>query len=249
MTMLVERLHGYDLRLLAPGTCPRELLAAIRQFRADVYGEFSCLPSAGAVSDDSADPEAWHLLVCRAGALVGCIRFVSFDPVWTGDLPTRVLVNSRCEFSAEDQGRCLSALAEYARQWRSAGGPFVQVGGLAVARSARRSAVGPALCLAGNAFLRLVESAAGVAFAADKTGGAKLYARAGCFPLAGLDGPLGLLDDAYHRDRILVMGIAPYANVPELEAEILELCTALARQATGPRAGMAHRRLEEVREP
>jgi predicted GNAT family N-acyltransferase len=230
MTGFLERLREYDLRLFAPDEISDSTLYSIQRFRSGVYQQFASLPPDDLDPVDAADLEAWHLLARRDEAIVGCIRFVVFAPSVGEDLPTRALANSRCQFDEADQDRCLAALAEYARAWRVAGGAFVQPGGLAVACGARRSGIGTALCLAGVSFMRLVGSVAGVVFAADKTNGAALYAKTGCFPLDTAGRALGLLPDSYHRDRILLMGIAPWTIAPEWEPVIIGLKERLKKQ-------------------
>ena len=67
-------------------------------------------------------------------------------------------------------------------------------------------------------------------FAADKTHGAGLYAKAGCFPLGAEGRALGLLPDSYHRDHILLMGIAPWTIAPKWEPVIIALKERLEKQ-------------------
>lgn len=227
MTRFIECIKRLDLRLIAPGgvrsNWPGPNIEAIRRFRAEIYREFASLPLAGDASIEEADEHGWHLVVMRSTQLVGCIRLVVFQRRDADDVPERLLVNSRCQLSAIDRERCMAALVEYAREWRLVGGPLVQVGGLAVATHARYSGVATALCLAGIALIRLLGAARGIAFAAEKTGGANLYARGGCVPLLSGQLPLGFLVDSFHRDRILLMRIDPFGLAPELEETVIEL--------------------------
>jgi hypothetical protein len=149
------------------------------------------------------------------------MRLVAFDRSEADDMPQRALASSRAEFSATDRERCLTALAEYAREWRKVGGPLVLAGGLAVAAHARNSIVAPALCLGCNALTRLLGSASAIVFATEEA--ANLYSKAGCFPLLSGQSPLGFLVDSFHRTRVLVMGADPYRVAAELEETVIEL--------------------------
>jgi hypothetical protein len=242
MTNLIERIRRLDLRLIAPGgvagNWPNPTIDAIRRFRAQVYHERASLPLASDASADDVDERGWHLVVRRDTQLIGCVRFVFFHRRDADDVPERLLVNSRCKFSATDRVRCLAALAEYAREWRRVGGPLGQAGGLAVAAHARTSVVAPALCLAGIALGRLLGAARGIVFADEKS--ANLYARAGCSPLLSGQLPLGFLVDSFHRDRVLVMRIDPLGLVTELEETVIELRGLLEAAMTRPRTGCSH---------
>jgi hypothetical protein len=221
-TKILDRLQRYELELLAPARVARRTLGTtvgeIRRFRAAVYHEFDSLPAQDPeIADEGIDRDAWHLVVRVGQELAGCIRFVVFDQPRALDVPARVLANSRCGFSIDDRDRCLAALQTYLRGLAVRGGRVVQVGGLAVARCARRSVVAPVLCLAGTAFIRLVASPGGIIFAAEKSGGVTLYEKAGAFPLSHDGSPLEPLADTFHHDRIVVMGAAPWKNAPALE--------------------------------
>ena len=155
MRRFIERIKMLDLRLIAPGGVPSNWpgpnIEAIRRFRAEIYREFASLPPAGDASIEEADEHGWHLVVMRGTQLVGCIRLVFFHRTDAHGVPERLLVNSRCQLSAIDRERCVTALAEYVREWRIVSGPLVQIGALAVATHDRYSGVATALCLAGIA--------------------------------------------------------------------------------------------------
>ena len=229
MTKFIQRMRGLQLRLLrtqgGARACPDSDfdVDAIRDFRAKAYSECNSLPKAQRLSEDEADEQGWHLVAKRDAELVGCIRFLLYRPDEADEVPIRVTANSRCAFSEQDRERCTEAIAQYVSAWRKLGGPLVQAGGLAVARQARHSVVGPALCLAGNAFIRSMGGSGGIVFAAEKTRGAQMYAKAGCVPLRIGNTPLGLLEDSFHQDRVLVMSIEPRAVAAELEATVCQL--------------------------
>ena len=237
MTRLIRRLQGVELHLLAPAGADSAFPAppgidagTIRDLRARIYVNCGLLPPSPQPSTEDADDCGWHLVATRESQLVGCIRLVMFGLEQTETIPALALANSRCEFSMADRSRCLAAIREQVRVWRSNGGPlFIQVGGLAVLPDRRNSAVAPALCLGSNAFVRSIGCASGILFASEKSGSVTLYAKAGCLPLHDDAGPLGYLDDTFHRDRMLVMGFNPYRVEPELVEAVEALQAHLLR--------------------
>lgn len=239
MTRLIRRLQGVQLHVLPPeGSSsdfprpPAEIdAAAIRELRARVYVDCGLLRPIAQASTEDADNCGWHLVATRESQLVGCIRLVMFGPEEAEAIPALALANSRCEFSMADRNRCLAAIREQVRVWRGVGGDlFIQVGGLAVLPDRRNSAVAPALCLGSNAFCRSIGCAAGILFASEKSGNVTLYAKAGCLPLNDDAGPLGYLDDSFHRDRMLVMGFDPDRIEPELVEAVEALQAHLLRE-------------------
>jgi hypothetical protein len=231
MTKLLDRLQEYDFQLLPPiGLTDKQInlsLAEIRQFRINVYREFVLIPPDDLVGDpNNTDLIAWHLVISRSNQIMGCIRFVVFDQSEAADMPTRIINYSGCQFSAINEKYCQSALAAYIKTWQTTDSPLVLIGGLAVAD--RQTAIGPALCLAGNAFARLIGSSTGLVFSTMMTGRAKLYTKAGCYPLPGMEGTLGRIYDSYHNDEILVMAANPWSNEPELEPSVIGLYNLLS---------------------
>jgi hypothetical protein len=226
MTKLLDRLRGYDLQLIPPISCTQKQtnpsLSDIQQFRASVYREFAYIPADDLVGDpNNADLIAWQLVISRSEQIIGCIRFMVFDPSEAVELPARIIAYTGCKFSPTDHKRCLSALAAYIQTWQTTGNPLVLVGGLAVA--GRQTMIGAALCLAGNAFARLTGSSTGLVFATTMMGKAKLYTKAGCRLLPDVEGPLGTLYDNYHSEEILVMAANCWDNEPELEPSVVAL--------------------------
>jgi predicted GNAT family N-acyltransferase len=204
-------------------------LRELRSFRRTVYAEFGVIGAdggAGADPMEAADPQAWHLLATRreTGELVGCIRFIVFERARLPEIVDSVLQNSGCRFSPEDHARCRMALSEYWAAWLRRSGPFLQIGGLAVAASARGSALAPTLGLAANAFMRTRESRFGVVFEAERTAGGPLYEDAGFAPMALGPGLLPPLTDLFHGDRALVMKCEPYGVRADLAREVEQLC-------------------------
>jgi hypothetical protein len=231
MTKLLNRLQEYDFQLLPPiGFADEQTnlsLAEIRQFRTNVYREFAYVPPDDLVGDPSnTDLIAWHLVISRSKQIMGCIRFVVFDRSEAADMPTRIINYNGCQFSAINEKRCQSALAAYIETWQTTDSPLVLIGGLAVAD--RQTAIGPALCLAGNAFVRLIGSSTGLIFSTTMMGKTKLYTKAGCHPLSGVEGALGRLYDNYHNEEILVMAANPWSNEPELEPSVIALYNLLS---------------------
>jgi hypothetical protein len=80
--------------------------------------------------------------------------------------------------------------------------------------------------------MRLSGSAAGVILAGIKTGGVGLYAKCGGFPLGAGGHSLGWLEDTFHRQPILVMGINPWGNSTKVEPDIIGLMGVLAAQTS-----------------
>lgn len=107
--------------------------------------------------------------------------------------------------------------------WLRRSGPFLQIGGLAVAASARGSALAPMLFLAANAFMRAKASRFGVIFGSERTAEGWLYEAAGCAPMALGPGLLPPLPDLIHGGRALVMRCEPYAVRPDLAPQVVEL--------------------------
>ncbi len=258
MNRLIRRLQGIELHVLPPAgadrVCPARLppagidAATIRDLRARVYIDCGLFPPSSDPGEEDADDCGWHLLATRQSQLVGCIRLVMFGPEQTEDIPALALANSRCEFSTADRNRCLAAISEQVRVWRSTGGPiFIQVGGLAVLPDRRNSAVAPALCLGSIALGRSIGCATGILFASEKSGNVSLFAKAGCLPLQDGAEPLGYLDDSFHRDRMLVMAFDPERITPELveavealQAHLLDEVAEKAPPLNGER-GSRHR--------
>jgi hypothetical protein len=242
MSRLLERLKGINLTLLSPpgaGNRPSQFAVGdISRFRAAIYAECASLPPDHRADADAADQQAWHLVATSGPRILGCIRLIVYAEAQRAAMPRAVLANSQCQFSKQDQATCLAVLEDYGQKWGKLGGPLVQAGGLAVASDMRRSIVGPALCLAGNAFIRGIGGVTGVVFAAEKTGGVSLYAKAGCTPLQCGDSALGYFDDPFHRDRILVMGISPWSIEADLDAAVVALGGKLDRGA--PRLETTH---------
>jgi hypothetical protein len=228
MTKLLDRLQEYDFQLVPPigftddQTNPS--LLEIRQFRTNVYREFAFIPPDDLLGDPkNTDLIAWHLVISRSKQIMGCIRFVVFDRSEAAEMPSRIISYSGCQFSAKNQKRCESALAAYIKTWQTTDSPLVLIGGLAVAD--RQTAIGPALCLAGNAFVRLIGSSTGLIFSTTMMGKTKLYTKAGCHPLPGVD---GTLYDNYHNEEILVMAANSWSNKPELEPSVIALYNLLS---------------------
>ena len=222
MNRLLERFDGFRLHLLAPDGADRRerpsgfTVADVRGFREQVYVEHGCLPQRPSAADDT-DRTAWHLLAMHEERLIGSIRLHIFQPHDADELAAQAVVNSGCRFSAADQRRCETAIADYTAQWRLGTRVLVQIGGLAVAKERRGTSVACALCLGANAFIREVGGRSGLVFAAGKSGNVRLYARSGCFALIPEDDPLL---DTFHDDRVTVMGAHIHAVSPELDEVI-----------------------------
>ena len=152
MSKLIRRLQGVELHLLPPAGSYSDFplppagidAATVRALRVREYVDCGLLPTSAKPSSEAADDRGWHMVATRDSELVGCIRFVLFGLEQTEAIPALALANSRCSFSMSDRSRCLAAIWEQTLAWRGIGGPFMQVGGLAVVRDRRNTAVAPA---------------------------------------------------------------------------------------------------------
>ena len=226
---LVERLERYDFELIAPDirrTGAGGHIHEIQQFRSSVFQEFDSLPDASDAIADPVDDDACHIVARLDTVLVGCIRISMFADAASSDVPEWVLRNSGCRLSTADRERCVRAIRQFIVTRRPRSSPVLQFGGLAVAPIARRSAVAAGLCLAGTAFSRFVRSAGGVLLAAEKSRTESLYAKAGAFRLTADSELVAPLVDTSHRDRVLVMGTAPFGNAADVES-VVELFSAM----------------------
>jgi hypothetical protein len=174
---------------------------------------------------EAADEQAWHLLARRreTAELVGCIRFIVFERTRMAEVVDSVLQNSGCRFSPDDDARCRMALCEYWAAWLRQSGPFLQIGGLAIAASACRSALAPILCLSANAFMRARGSRFGVVFGSERTAGGAMYEDAGCAPMVLGPGLLAPLTDLFQRNRAMVMRCNPYGVRADIAPEVEQL--------------------------
>ena len=185
-----------------------------------MYREFGSLPGhieTTMTADDAVDREAWHIVARSEQRLVGCLRCTVFNHPLRSEVPERVLQNSGCHLAPAARELCLSSIRAFLAFRRPADSPLAQFGGFAVCSTARGTVVATGLCLAATAFTRALASGGGLLLAAEKSRTEKLYARAGGFRLL-IDGePVPALDDAFHRDRVVVMGAAPFGNDARLE--------------------------------
>jgi len=232
---LVERLRRYDFELVSP---PRRLteqarVRDIRRFRSEVYREFGSLPDhidTTMTGDDTVDREAWHIVAQYERQLVGCLRCTIFNHPLRSEVPELVLQNSGCRLAPAARAICLSSIHAFLVSRRPEHSPLPQFGGFAVSSAARGTAVATGLCLAATAFTRALASGGGLLLAAEKSRAERLYARAGGFRLL-IDGePVPALNDAFHRDRILVMGSAPFGNDVRLEPVVEMLRSSLFQE-------------------
>lgn len=241
---LLNRMHRFEFDLVVPSrarsSACETLIGEICAFRDAVLREWGSLPDQTTPARTYAvDRNACHLIARLDGQLVGCIRFIVFDKPAASEVPAQVIANSGCVFSDSDRALCMAALREYFASEAFRQGPLIQFGGLVVARDVRKSVVAPVLCLACNAFARLVGSLGGVSFAAEKSSGMRLYQRAGGFPLGLGPTPLHPLDDIFHRDRVTVLGSSPCRIAPDLEEVVLALEELLSPTVYDHRAARA----------
>jgi hypothetical protein len=185
-----------------------------------VYRKFGSLPEhieTTMTAEDAVDREAWHIVARSEQRLVGCLRCTVFNHPLRSGVSERVLQNSGCRLAPAARDLCLSSIRAFLTSRRPAGSPLAQFGGLAVCETARGTVVAIGLCLAATAFTRELAGGGGLLLAAEKSRTEKLYARAGGFRLRIDGAPVPALDDAFHRDRIVVMGATPFGNDAALE--------------------------------
>lgn len=239
---LITRLQRYEFALVAPCGETRDDSTAvkeIRELRSEVYHEFGSLPGRSNESADRVDEFAWHIIVRLEGTLIGCVRCVVFDDPLALDIADRILRYSHCVLSEGDRTRSVAAIRSFVAARRPRSSTLVQIGGLAVSRRFRRSCVAVGLCVAANAFTRAIGSGGGVMLAAEKSRPETLFHHSGGFRLDIGGEILPPLNDSFHRDRIIVMGTAPFGNTIRLEAVVEHFTASLFRELIRPEVNCA----------
>jgi hypothetical protein len=163
-----------------------ELLADAQRLRGRVYLDDAAIGASELTSDgrhiSALDEHSWHLLtVSASGRAVGCTRFRQYpNTVNAGEL---CVSKAPLAKSAHWGPRFLASIDSELHSARSAGFPYVEVGGWALDREIRGTSAALNSVLATYAWSQLQGGALGVSTATERNGSAAILRRLGGSPL------------------------------------------------------------------